>query len=367
MRCRAQRNAIGLTRARGTPLRAAIRRGAPSRLRWPLRQGIRVHNDSLFRAVFARIDNVRGWLQELLQDQHLCGQIDWSSFEKNGGKAVDGKLGQHEADLSFTSKLLRAVRLLLAVVECASGRRRRIAAQTIRYSMVLLEKFTDEHGLLHRPVVLPIVLHTGRKPLAEPMSLESADVPSRIGRDNGGLAFGIVLDDLAAQTEEHIRARKLPAAVKLAFLFAQGIDRRTPAEVEGALLRWQDLLRELASPPGHVEELEIFQSYVLKTTEMPVEHCMRVLANILDPLGVQIVQTTADKLRAEGRAEGLAKGESIGATNGRRALIEELLRRRFGSIPKRFQTRLNQAAIPELDAIGIRLLDAATIEAVFEI
>jgi hypothetical protein len=106
---------------------------------------------------------------------------------------------------------------------------------------------------------------------------------------------------------------------------------------------------------------------------------MRVLANILDPQGVQIVQTTADKLRAEGEligeargiakgeSIGIAKGESIGATNGRRALIEELLRRRFGSIPKRFQTRLNQAAIPELDAIGIRLLDAATIEAVFDI
>ncbi len=94
------------------------------------------------------------------------------------------------------------------------------------------------------------------------------------------------------------------------------------------------------------------------------------------------MQTTADKLRAEGRAEGLAKGESIGlargesigiakgesigATNGRRALIEELLRRRFGSIPKRFQARLNQAAIPELDAIGIRLLDAPTIESVFD-
>ena len=86
------------------------------------------------------------------------------------------------------------------------------------------------------------------------------------------------------------------------------------------------------------------------------------------------MQTTADKLRAEGRAEGLAKGESIGiakgesigATAGRRTLIEELLRRRFGRIPKRFQHRLNQAAIPELDAIGIRLLDAKTIEAVFE-
>ena len=86
---------------------------------------------------------------------------------------------------------------------------------------------------------------------------------------------------------------------------------------------------------------------------------MRVLANILDPQGVQIVQTTADKLRAEGRAEG--------ATNGRRTLIEEQLRRRFGQIPKRLQTRLNQAVIPELDAIGIRLLDAATIDAVFEI
>ena len=78
------------------------------------------------------------------------------------------------------------------------------------------------------------------------------------------------------------------------------------------------------------------------------------------------MQTTADKLRAEGRAEGLAEGEAIGATAGRRALIEELLRRRFGKIPKRLQHRLNQAVIPELDAIGIRLLDAKTIEAVFE-
>ena len=94
------------------------------------------------------------------------------------------------------------------------------------------------------------------------------------------------------------------------------------------------------------------------------------------------MQTTADKLRAEGRAEGLAKGESIGiakgesigiakgesigANDGRRALIEEQLRRRFGKIPKSFQHRLNQAVIPELDAIGIRLLDAKTIEAVFE-
>ena len=64
-------------------------------------------------------------------------------------------------------------------------------------------------------------------------------------------------------------------------------------------------------------------------------------------------------MRAEGRAEG--------ATDGRLSLIEEQLRRRFGPIPKRLQTRLNQAAIPELDAIGIRLLDAATIEAVFDI
>ena len=78
------------------------------------------------------------------------------------------------------------------------------------------------------------------------------------------------------------------------------------------------------------------------------------------------MQTTADKLRAEGESIGIVKGEAIGATAGRRALIEELLRRRFGKIPKRFQHRLNQAVIPELDAIGIRLLDAKTIEAVFE-
>ncbi len=65
---------------------------------------------------------------------------------------------------------------------------------------------------------------------------------------------------------------------------------------------------------------------------------------------------------AEGRAEGEARGRATGAAEGRAALIVRQLNLRFGAVEPVLESRIQNASIAELDAIGERLLVAGSVE-----
>ena len=70
----------------------------------------------------------------------------------------------------------------------------------------------------------------------------------------------------------------------------------------------------------------------------------------------------AEQLISKGRAEGEARGEA----RGRASILNRLLERRFGRVPATVQERVRSASVHELDAWLDALLDAPTLEAVFE-
>jgi hypothetical protein len=319
-----------------------------------------VHNDRMFRAVLSRTENLRAWLRERLTGQPIAFAIDWDSLEPLEQITVDGALQKHEADVAAIARMKDSPQRVLAIIEQSSGRRRGLAAQTLRYALEKVAKLEAERPHESRPAVLPFVLHTGRAQIRASMSLRA---PPQTQIDDGctGLAFSIGVDELAGKTEQQIRERNLPPMLTLAMLFAQFIDGRSKALVEEALLRWQDLFQALASPPGQVEDIEIFQTYILMTTEMTVEECTAVFGRMLNEHGVKIMKTTGQKLIELGEARGRASGEM----SGQRRLLQQQLLRRFGSISTRFANALATATAEQLDAFGLRLLDAKTIEDVF--
>ena len=69
--------------------------------------------------------------------------------------------------------------------------------------------------------------------------------------------------------------------------------------------------------------------------------------------------------REEGRAAGYAQGEAQGITQDQAALLEHLLRYRFGPVSAATRTRLQTATPDQLDAWAERLLDAPNSDAVF--
>jgi hypothetical protein len=69
--------------------------------------------------------------------------------------------------------------------------------------------------------------------------------------------------------------------------------------------------------------------------------------------------------REEGREEGYAQGEAQGITKGQAALLEHLLRHRFGPVSEATRPRLQSATPDQLEAWAERLLDAPNSDAVF--
>jgi predicted transposase/invertase (TIGR01784 family) len=68
---------------------------------------------------------------------------------------------------------------------------------------------------------------------------------------------------------------------------------------------------------------------------------------------------------AEGRTEGWTEGEAKGRTEGEAKLLRKLLIRRFGPLPAWVEVKLTGAEPAQLEAWGERVLEAATLEAVF--
>ena len=57
---------------------------------------------------------------------------------------------------------------------------------------------------------------------------------------------------------------------------------------------------------------------------------------------------------------------SRGEVQGRASILNRLLERRFGSLPATVRERLRSASVRELDTWGDAVLEAPTLEAVFE-
>lgn len=70
--------------------------------------------------------------------------------------------------------------------------------------------------------------------------------------------------------------------------------------------------------------------------------------------------------RAEGEARGIAEGRSEGRSEGKVELITRQLTRRFGLLPATFRERLAAASPAELDRCAERLLDATSLDDVFD-
>ena len=67
------------------------------------------------------------------------------------------------------------------------------------------------------------------------------------------------------------------------------------------------------------------------------------------------------RAREEGRSEGM----QLGHIAGERTLLERQLRRKFGALPSVVGARLSNASVADLEAWGENVLDADTINEVF--
>jgi hypothetical protein len=117
------------------------------------------------------------------------------------------------------------------------------------------------------------------------------------------------------------------------------------------------LLRRVRHARGGRRAFGGLLTYALEATESSKERLAAIAETVGDRRDKETIMSTGEKLRAEGRAEGLILGQAN--------TLLRLLAGRFGPVPEPVASRVRSASAAELAAWTDRILTAPTLEAVF--
>lgn len=319
-------------------------------------------HDALFRLTFERPEHASSMLRALLPAE-LTKHVDWSSLELAPGSFRDEELRKSETDVLFRTKLNDGRQALLYVlIEHQSTVDPMMARRLARYAMRVHERWERENPRArHMPALFPfVVAHAEGRWTAATSLLELYDLDPAM-RDELSpwlLNQRYVLYDLSQEPSQALRdGLRASSLARLALLVMQ---RRSAADLLAELRSWGSVLREVRATPTGADDIVMLMVYIHLTADVELPVVGKVLR---DEVGAEEdeAMSAAEKLLAQiGPAKWLQKGRA----EGRAELVLRQLARRFGPLSADAEARVRAASVDELDRMGERVLDAASLEEV---
>jgi hypothetical protein len=168
--------------------------------------------------------------------------------------------------------------------------------------------------------------------------------------------FRFLLEDISHETDEALRARAMTALARLALWCLR--HAREPRVLVERLGAWTGLVREVRAAPDGTAALVLILRYIFAVSEPkePKELVERLLAAMGDE-GKEEIMTAAEQLEERGRQ----KGELA----GRREMLLDLLRERFGPLPDATVARVGASDMAQLVVWTKRILTAPALDDIF--
>ncbi len=143
--------------------------------------------------------------------------------------------------------------------------------------------------------------------------------------------------------------------------------QKTVEQLESHLDKWLFVLKNLAALSDRPQPLqeavfsELFEVAALANFSREEQDIYQNSLKYYWDLN-NVVDTSREEGREEGRAEGRAEGLQEGLVQGQRSLLLQLLRRKLGIIPQRFQDRISQLSRENLDELSDVILEFETMQ-----
>jgi predicted transposase/invertase (TIGR01784 family) len=312
-------------------------------------------HDAFFKEMLSRPEHAASLLQQILPAR-VAARIQFDSLAPCAGSYVDEALKERHSDLLFSVPIDGRPALIYILFEHQSTVDGLMSFRLLRYEVRIWERWLrDNPGARKLPLILPVVLHhsvtgwTGSTAFEDLLDIDEAtlaDVVSYVPN------FQFVLEDLSHETDEHLRARAITALARISLWCLR--HAREPWELVDRLGAWADLVAEVRRAPNGMTALVLIMRYIFATNEpdQPEALVQRLLAAVGEE-GKEEIMTAADQLMERGR------------TQGRREMLLDQLRERFGALPDAVAAQVSAAGMTELQAWSKRVLRASTLDGVF--
>ncbi len=265
-------------------------------------------HDRLFKRTVGNPRHALGVFRSQLPAD-MVARADWSTLRMEPASFVDEELRERHCDLLYSVAVADRTILLYLLFEHQSGVDPLMPFRVLRYVVRIWDRWLDlekNKGARALPAVVPLVLYHG----AEPWSA-ATEVEEIIDLDPGLRAswraylprLRFMLDDLARASEEEIRARRPMTA--MARVAAAALKVLRGGEPIDFLKRWIPLVQQLSKEPGGLRDLDTLMYYVHGVCKYAQqEEVVGFMQENLDKEGRDVIVTSADAYRAEGREEG---------------------------------------------------------------
>ncbi|NNH68867.1 transposase [Nocardia uniformis] len=310
-------------------------------------------HDALFRQVMSHPDAFAGELRAVLPEA-VAAQIDWTRLRPQSCSFVSAELRARFSDVLFVTRWAGREAFVYVLLEHQRKSDPLMAFRMLAYVVRIWERYLETNPAAKRlPAVIPVVVYAGADGAPWSHSVEVADLvdvePSMAAALAGLLPrMRFVLDDLATVDAAALLARQ-PARVRVVLTLLKSAPGNRHLERD-----LSSLIADLMTLT--TAELDRVLEYILVVGDTVVGD----LLPVIDQLGPEIKEafvTTAERLRAEGLAEGLAEGRA----EGRAEMLIEQLSQKFGSVPSAVADAIRAQDPARLQAMGRRVLTAATL------
>jgi Putative transposase, YhgA-like len=319
--------------------------------------GLPTPHDAVFRQVFGVPENAASQLRAVMPPG-LAARLDLGRLARVPGSFVDEALKWRHSDLLFTAPLDGRDAFVYVLVEHQSRADPLMAYRMLRYVIRIWDQHLRDHPRVRElPAVIPLVVHHGSTRWTVPtqlLELIDLDPAAKEAMRPYLPRFGFLLDDLGGVDARQLMDRGLTPSALIALLLlntAPGNPRIT-----AELRPWAGQLRAVLDQPGGGEVFIAFLTYIELVSEVPASE-LRDLAAWLGPDAEEAYVTTAEMLRAEGRAEGEACWRA-------EALVE-MLTVKFGLLPESVPKKVHAASVGQIKAWAARAVTAETLDQVF--
>ena len=267
-------------------------------------------HDALVKAVLGKPEHAQGVLRSVVAAA-LAEALDWSALTLQPGNFVDLALKEQFTDLLYSTTWRDGGEVLVYFLFehlSAPPKDGLIAYRLLRYQVRIWEDWLAKHPKAKAlPMIIPVVMYHGLTPWSEPRIFDALlDVPASVRPAVAPylIQFAYLLNDLSEISDDELRDGAMMTA--LAKLVAMCFKHaRTREDFIKILIRWMDVVREVARAPNGLKALAQVLCYILEVNDhVGEEELKQLLEREIGPEAKEAIVTAGQQLIEQGSPAG---------------------------------------------------------------